>query len=259
MIQLTRLKILDKIIPKVKYPSDNIIPQYSFIADISGTDSIAALIMIMEQTPHAIIIPSIIDLACEYGDKGQYQNVIIKIKEAFSNKKRIVLPTIISEANNLWKAIVSDDIHNTINSYGFYSPCIACHLVLHLIRIKIATHLKVRNVISGERESHSGKEKINQLDFVLDFYNSIYNAARIKHHLPLRHISESKSINKLLESKKCSSVRLNCLFAGNYYKRGTTELILDKTSVRSYVENYLTNLLKTFYKKVEVTNKVIDY
>jgi hypothetical protein len=229
-----------------------------FIADISGKDSIAALVKVIEENPSAVIIPSIIELACEYGDKTQYNKVIKKLSVEFNNKGRRIMPGIISEVNDLWKALVASNIQDSIKSYSFYSPCIACHLVLHLTRIKIAKHLNIKNVISGERELHSDREKINQLGFVLDFYNSIYDLMGIKHHLPLRHISNNEEVNKIIENHNNISIHLNCLFSGNYYKSGTNDFAIDKTHIRDYVEEYLSILIETFDKEIALNCIVIS-
>lgn len=216
------LKILDKINLELNYPMSIKSPQSYFIADISGKDSIAALLRIVEKNPSCVIVPNIIELACEYGDKKQFSKVIRRLNVSFNGKQCKLMPCIIPEANDLWKEIVTDNIQKVIKSFGFYSPCIACHLVLHLIRIKIANYLKVKNVISGERELHSGREKINQLPFVLDFYNMIYKRMKIKHHLPLRYISNAKEIDSIIERHNAIPIYLNCLFAGNYYSKGTS-------------------------------------
>lgn len=252
------LKILDKINLELNYPMNIKSPQNYFIADISGKDSIAALLRIVDKNPSCVIVPSIIELACEYGDKKQFSKVIRRLNISFNGKQRKIMPCIIPEANDLWKEIVTDNIQKVIKSFSFYSPCIACHLVLHLIRIKIAKYLKVKNVISGERELHSGREKINQLPFVLDFYNMIYKRMKIKHHLPLRHINNSKAIDKLIERHNAIPIYLNCLFAGNYYSKRTFNLVIDKKQIQNYVEHSLPAILNSFEKKITVKCRILN-
>lgn len=252
------LKILDKINLELNYPMNIKSPQNYFIADISGKDSIAALLRIVDENPSCVVVPSIIELACEYGDKKQFSKVIRRLNISFNGKSRKIMPCIIPEANDLWREIVVQNIQDVINSYGFYSPCIACHLVLHLIRIKIAKHLKVKNVISGERETHSGQEKINQLAFVLDFYNMVYKRMGITHHLPLRHINDSKEIDRIIDKHNAIPIYLNCLFAGNYYSKGTFNLVMDKKQIQNYVEHFLPAILNSFEKKITVKCRILN-
>lgn len=250
-------KFFDKIIVNLDYPIDVRFPENYFIADISGKDSIAALLKTIEGNSSAIIIPSIIELACEYGDKAQYSKVIRKLNAKFNRTQKKIMPGIISDVNNLWRAVVPTGIQNSIKRFRFYSPCIPCHLVFHIVRIKIAKHLKVQHVISGEREIHSDKEKINQIDFVLDFYNSIYDLMGIKHHLPLRYIADNKEINRIIDSHNADSIWLDCLFAGNYYKSGTNKFTMTKSYLRNYVNQYLTRITETFDKEITISCKVV--
>lgn len=257
MAELNR-DIFRRIILTLNYPLlDTKLKSY-FIADISGNDSIAALIKIVEECPDVIIIPSIIELACEYGDKTQYYRTVKELKNTFNKKSRRIMPAIISEANDFWQIMVANNIHDSVKSYGFYSPCIACHLVLHMIRIKIAKHLRIKNVISGERELHSNREKINQLDFVLNFYDSIYSLMGLKHHLPIRYVNETKEIEKIVRKSNVSPINLHCLFSGNYYKNKTCELAIDKTDINNYVKKHLPKLLGKYDKKPVVIGRVMS-
>lgn len=256
--QTISFKLFDKVILKLNYMTNLTTSENCFIADISGKDSIAALVKVIEENPSAVIIPSIIELACEYGDKTQYNKVIKKLSVEFNNKGRRIMPGIISEVNDLWKALVASNIQDSIKSYSFYSPCIACHIVLHLTRIKIAKHLNIKNVISGERELHSDREKINQLGFVLDFYNSIYDLMGIKHHLPLRYINDSKEIDRIIDKHNAIPIYLNCLFAGNYYSKGTFNLVMDKEQIQNYVEHFLPAIFNSFEKKISVKCKILN-
>jgi hypothetical protein len=253
------LKIFNNIIIELNYhlPPD-ILQSDIFIADIAGKDSIAALIRVLDENPSAIIIPSVIDLACEYGDKNQYFEVLSNLYDKFNKERHRVLPGIVSHANDFWRALAGGHIQESIRLYGFYSPCIACHLVMHIIRIRIASYLGLQNVISGERELHANKEKINQLDFVIDFYNSIYAAMGIKHHLPLRYIIDNDEINKVIDINEVIYNQLNCLFTGNYYQKGTSEFAMDIGRVREYIDSYLPLQVNSSKTVINVICKVID-
>ena len=253
------LKIFNNIIIKLDYQLPQDIPQSDiFIADIAGKDSIAALIRVLDDKASAVIVPSVIDLACEYGDKNQYYKVLSNLNKKFNKEKRRILPGIISYANDFWQALASGHIQESIKLYGFYSPCIACHLVMHIIRIKIASYLGLQNVISGERELHANREKINQLGFVVDFYNSLYTAMHVKHHLPLRFINNNDEINKVIDSNDVIYNQLNCLFTGNYYQKGTAAFAIDMNRVREYLTDYLPLQLNSNKTEINVICKVVD-
>lgn len=251
------LEIFNNIALSLDCQLDRIDSQNYYLADISGNDSIAALIKILDENSSAVVIPSIIELACEYGDKNQYGKVIEKLQECFNIEGIKIMPGIICSANNIWRVLVSGHIQESVDLCRFYSPCISCHLVMHIIRIKIAQELKIKNVISGEREMHSGKEKINQLALVLDFYNDIYKRAQINHHLPVRHISDSPEISEILKKYNVDAVHLNCLFSGNYYRKGSCELTMEKSQIENYVKNYLPTLLDSIGQQITLSCNMI--
>ena len=91
-----------------------------------------------------------------------------------------------------WQALNGRYISELIERYGFYTPCIGCHLICNSARIPLAALLGNKPIISGERESHNGGEKINQISEVLDAYDSIYTKLNIPLLLPIRHIADGK-------------------------------------------------------------------
>ncbi len=64
----------------------------------------------------------------------------------------------------------------------------------------------------NERELHTDREKTTQLDFVLDFYNTLYGDAGIKHHTPIRHIKSNDEVRKIVHNIGAISIKLDCLF-----------------------------------------------
>src|ERR1700694_5484587 len=104
-------------------------PKTSFyLADISGVDSIAALVSFLCENHDAVIVPSFVELACEYGDKrNEFKKVLRSLYSIFNvdDSNPRVLPGVIIDVNNLWKDIVSTDIPSVITQFHFYTPCIA--------------------------------------------------------------------------------------------------------------------------------------
>ena len=105
---------------KLEYPAIDDLDA-TYIADISGIDSIAALVTIMRQNEHSIIIPTIVDVACEYGDKeDEFTKIYKELCTAFNGRHRRVLPAIILDVNELWRRIVSDSIQAVVRKVQFY-------------------------------------------------------------------------------------------------------------------------------------------
>lgn len=228
-----------------------------YLADISGVDSIAALVSFLGENHDSIVVPSFVELACEYGDKlYEFNKVLSSLYAKFNaiDNKRRILPGIILDVNTLWKELVSTDIPSVVNQFKFYSPCIACHFAFHLARIRFAQTIGAKGVISGERELHGTKEKINQLDFVLDFFNNVYADARIKHFQPVRKISQTADINSILSGFDIEPVKVKCLFSGNYRNRHSHEIDISKENIKQYLE-HLTNIYSKTSSSINVTIK----
>jgi hypothetical protein len=97
-------------------------------------------------------------------------------------------------------------------------------------------------VISGEREFHGDKEKINQLPFVLDLYEELFSSSGITHHTPIRGIRNNDAILKIVNDYGVSSVKLDCLFSGTYHDK-TGRMVINKKEVLRYVQGFLVNRL----------------
>jgi len=249
------MEILDLLKIKLNYPESSLRCNDSYLADISGSDSIAALIKILETQPGSVIIPSVAEVACEYGDKTQFRNVLKIIHDTFAPSSSI-MQCVIFDANELWKKLIVSQLQQMVAEHNFFSPCIACHLSFHLARIAIAKHLGIARVISGERELHNNAEKINQFDIILDYFNSIYNSVGIAHYLPVRKIANTQHISEIMNKYKINPVSLECLFSKNYYKDGTNELAISKKAVEKYLRCFIPKLLSSIEKEIIINCRV---
>ena len=149
----------------------------------------------------------------------------------------------------LWKLFIGESINHMVEEYGFFSPCVACHLIMHISRIKLSQYFQSTNVISGEREIHGDREKINQLSFVLDLYDELYKASGITHHTPIRHLRDNDIIRSIVNKYGVSSVKLDCLFSGTYCDQ-TGKVVIDKTKLFEYVRHYVVNKLDELPKGI---------
>lgn len=222
----------------------------AFLCDVSGRDSIAAIINILEEYDEAVIVPTVVKLSVEYGDKNARINLLDKLSSIFGSHRFI--DGLLFDVDELWKLISTYKMQHVIRHYKFYTPCIACHLSFHLIRILIAKKLKILNVVSGERIIHTDKEKINQLGFVLDFYNEIYKSQGVNHILPVRNIIEGSQIDKLLYSYGIECSDLNCLYSGNYYEHGTSKISIRHDQIYGYLYEILHQMLNGMAQEIEI-------
>jgi len=110
-------------------------------------------------------------------------------------------------------------------------------MYFHLLRVPLARRLGGK-IISGERVSHGGKIKLNQLKSSLDTYAKVLEKLDVELLFPIRDIVEGDAIKDLLgwewaEGKEHPA----CMYSGNY--RGMD----GKTN---YSEERLQAFLKSF-------------
>ena len=169
------------------------------IAEIAGRDSIAAVIEACEVRAIQGIVPTIAYTGTEYGDwktPGEDRNTEghLKGKKGYAFQARY--PGFTEILVDLMRKIC----YSPIQGIGFFSNCIGCHLYLHAIRIPLARKLHSSLIIGGERESHDGRIKINQIGVALDAYQGFMSRFNIELFLPLRHIKSGREIESIVGS-----------------------------------------------------------
>ena len=95
-----------------------------------------------------------------------------------------------------------------------------CHLYLHALRIPLAKKINCNVIIGGERESHEGKIKINQVSVALDAYVSFARTFEIELFLPLRKMAKNEQIESILNQHWDEGAeQLECVLSKNYVGR----------------------------------------
>ena len=188
------------------------------LSEISGKDSIAASIIAAKNCDFDILIPSIVLTGTEYGDWNSINFNIKVLKNVIDQNhgKDIYNPIIIYDLK-LWNLLNARYTSKIVDKFGFYTPCIGCHLYVHILRVLIAEKLGITNIISGERISHGGKQKINQLEYVLDTYKKLLEKFDINLYMPLKYYNSNNEIQNIVgQGWSNSPSQLGCVLAGNY-------------------------------------------
>ncbi|MCC5909347.1 MAG: hypothetical protein JJT76_02785 [Clostridiaceae bacterium] len=217
------------------------IPKDTVIGEFSGRDSVAAIIKALEDPSIQHILPVASLAPAEYGDfqslETNYQQMVVRVKDLYGESKTI-FPLIYYSNPDLWSVINGRFVNDIHRKFDFYSPCIGCHAYFHLLRVPMA--LKIgRKIISGERESHDGRIKINQLASCLSTYKKISEHFGVELLIPLRHMEDGDEVEKLIgwdwqEGKDHPS----CVYSGNYRDiHGRT--IYDEEKIQDYLKGFL--------------------
>ena len=200
--------------------SDQSIENYRSISklalvEIAGRDSIAAAVKSIQEYGFTDLLPTYVYTGTEYGPWDIVNQALFRLKTRLPHVR--VHPLIVLGSPNFWKALNGAFISELLSIYGFYTPCIGCHVYLHAVRIPLALLLSNIPIISGERERHNSSVKINQIREALDLYKNLTETFKIQLLLPLRKISHGQEIEALLQMDwHEGKEQLDCCLSGNY-------------------------------------------
>lgn len=220
------------------------------IAEIAGRDSVAAVLVAIEQYPIKAVLPSIAYTGTEIGDWEIAIEKCHSLAERLERHSIKVFDPIFLGAPKFWWLLCGRHISSLFHHFGFYTPCLGCHLYFHALRIPLAKLIGVPFIIAGERESHNGRIKLNQVDIALDAYVAFMRKFEIDLLLPLRHIYSGEEIERIVgqgwgEEKE----QLECVLSRNYQ---------DTDGAVAYDERALGRFFKDF--AFPVAEKVVqDY
>jgi hypothetical protein len=208
------------------------------IGEIAGRDSIAAVIRACELRPIKAIIPTIAFTGTEYGSwEVPFRNVEI-LKERLQKSTITIYDPIVLGSPEFWRKLCGRYTAHLFRKFGFFSPCVGCHLYFHAIRIPLSKKLNCSLVIGGERESHNGKIKINQIGAALDSYTFFLKQFGIELSLPLRYVMSGKGIETIIGQQwEEGEQQLECVLSKNY-READDSVIFDEESIIKYFDEF---------------------
>jgi hypothetical protein len=220
------------------------------IAEIAGRDSIAAVLEATRKREFKAILPTIAYTGTEFGDWTIPFHKTELLKTELVQRGIKVFDPILLGAPRLWWRLCGRYVPYLFKEFGFYSPCVGCHLYLHTIRIPLAQKVGCTVVIGGERESHEGKTKINQIGVALDAYISLAKIFGIELFLPIRNIAMNRDIEKIIKQPwEEGEEQLGCVLSKNYQ---------DKDGNVFYEESGIEKFFKQF-AIIEAENTLKSY
>jgi hypothetical protein len=204
------------------------------IAEIAGRDSIAAVIRACELRPIKAVVPTIAYTGTEYGRwKTPFEKAEL-LKERLDRNRIQVFDPVVVGSPRIWWTLCGKDTAQLNQQFGFLPHCVGCHLYFHAIRIPLAKKLGSNLIIGGERESHNGKIKINQIKISLDAYQVFVKKFDIELFLPLRHITSGEEIEAIIGMQwDEGEQQLECVLSRNYRQRDGS-VIFDEESIKRF-------------------------
>lgn len=188
-----------------------------YIAEIAGKDSVAAIHKFMAKGMVDKLIPTIVYTGTEYGNNTTYFESINYLIQCGQEYDIQFDEPIQLHDEQLWNFLCIKYQHQFNIKYGFYTPCIMCHLFTHLLRIPILLKTNSIGIITGERFSHKGTLKANQHPITIECFNKLFNKYNISLIQPVADISDTKIIDQEIEDYTGFSNfnDIKCILSGN--------------------------------------------
>lgn len=210
----------------------------SALVEIAGRDSIAAAIMAVDERGLKVLLPSIVYTGTLYGNWKTSFRAVEVLKNNMTSRNVKVIDPVISGSPPFWWELCGKYNYEFQKKYGFYSPCLGCHLYFHAQRIPLARKLGLSVIVAGERESHDGKIKLSQIGPAIDASTSLCSKFGIDLALPLRMVTEGRRIRSILGNNwEEGQEQLKCVLTRNYlFADGS--ITFSEESIRSYFKDF---------------------
>jgi hypothetical protein len=208
------------------------------IAEMAGRDSFAAVIRACESDRIQAVVPTVAYTGTEYGDWAIPFEKIEILRDRLNDDDVKVFDPVVLGSPRLWWKLCGRHATHFFNKFGSYSHCLGCHLYFHALRIPLAKKLRSRMIIGGERESHDGRIKINQIGMVLDIYLSFMEEYGIELILPIRQIQSGREVEAILGTHwDEGGQQLECVLSRNYQEMdGSVGLVED--AIKGYFDEF---------------------
>jgi hypothetical protein len=206
------------------------------IVEIAGRDSVAAALRAASETPYELLLPTIAYTGTEFGDwRLPFDKVdFLRERLAAAAVETELLPPVVLGAPELWHLLNGRFVAALSRRFGFYTPCLGCHLYLHALRLPLARMTGCETIVAGERESHDGRVKLNQIPEALEAYVAFARDFGVELALPLRYVTSGSEIDDLLGGQWPEGEgQLRCVLSGNY-RDAAGDVAYDAAAVRAY-------------------------
>jgi hypothetical protein len=206
------------------------------IVEIAGRDSVAAAIAAVRERGFRTLVPTIAFTGTETGDRDAPRRAVALLRMRLGDRVRVHEPIALSDPA-LWSAMNARPAAELHRRFGICSPCLACHLYLHLLRVPLAWSNDNAPVISGERDTHDGRIKLSQLPSGIDAAVRVLAHAGVELLEPVRHLRGDEISELVGDSWAQGDGQLGCQLSGNYVNLDGS-VTYDEDEYARYVTEY---------------------
>jgi len=210
-------------LPAWLLPSEKIVEYRAMsrlaMVEIAGRDSVAAAVRSVEEEHFEDLLPTYVYTGTEFGPWASVEEAVERLARRLPEVR--IHDLVVLGSPGFWQALNGRFIAELVSRFGFYTPCIGCHLYLHCVRIPLAVTLGKVPIISGDRELHDKAIKVNQISAALNVYQGMAKDFGVHLLSPLRHMEEGNRIEEILGFQwQAGKEQLGCVLSGNYRSWG---------------------------------------
>lgn len=238
---LARKRNLEDVLPRDVFASLERAPEPRVLTDFAGRDSVAAAVAWLRANGAGTLIPVADVVPTRYGDWSIYEDNWVRMRDRILHEfpKVFVAPWFCLEDVDFWRLLNARFMNELSRAFGFFTPCLGCHLHFYAMRAVLAQVLGANILISGEKELHHGsRRKANQTSEAVDAYLRFSKNHGIEHHFPIHRVKTENEMADLLgDDWKEGDRQLRCVMSGN--DSGTNGQPLFKSEqIKSYMERF---------------------
>ena len=186
------------------------------LVELAGRDSVAAALKAVGEMGLTILVPTYVYTGSEHGAWEEAPQARQRLRGRLPDTVELT-PLLVMGSPRFWRALNGRYLQELTRRFGFSPVCPGCHLYLHAARIPLAVRLGGVPVVAGERLSHDGREKLNQLAPAQAAYQELYRGFGLELALPLAQVTSGLEIEDILGLPwPEGGDQLGCVFSGNY-------------------------------------------
>lgn len=210
------------------------------LTDFAGRDSVAAAMAWLREHEVGTLIPVADVVPTRYGDWGVYEDNWRHMVEHIQRQHAHVhvAPWFCLEDVQFWSVLNGRFSNQLARAFGFFTPCLGCHLHFYAMRTVLAEALEAQVLISGEKELHGRRRKANQTTEAVAAYRRFSSAHGLQQHFPIHQVRDEAQMLSLLGHEWPEGERqLRCVMSGNDRDVDGTPLFSSE-QISGYMEHF---------------------
>lgn len=206
------------------------------IAEIAGRDSVAAAVAAVRDQGFTTLLPTIAFTGTETGDFESPIRAVDTLAQLLGDSCEILEPVVLQDPA-LWSAMNARFLAVLTRRFNLCSPCLACHLYMHLLRVPVSWEYDGAPVIAGERDTHDGRIKLSQTSASIDAAIRVLDYAGVALLQPVRRASGDQIEALVGAGWNEGGDQLGCLLSGNYMD-ASGAVDFDETGYDRYLNEF---------------------